>query len=160
MHLMSSSPMTVENQHWVMVPGGSNVDDPNIVFSAEAIYAPSPEAAVEMIRDLYRLGEFGEPVEPAGLSKIRLAVGEELPWLAPTCDTTIILSGSKVLATVSGMDLETILSVYGETVSTRRATPEEAERVIRANTVDDDQRDEEQFNYGFNVLYKQEVEGG
>jgi hypothetical protein len=157
MHLMTSShPMTIENQHWVMVPDGCLDENPK--FGAQAVYAPSPEAAVESVRNLFRIGDFGEPVEPAGLGQIRLAVGEELPWNALTCDVTMVLRDNKPIALVWSMDTETIHFVYGNDVGIRKATAAEAEPVIRQNTIAQDKEDEEQFNYGFNVLYKLEQE--
>ncbi len=159
MHLMSNSaPMTVANQHWVLCPEGMNIDDPNIVLSAQAVYATSPEAAVEQIRNLYRLGDFGEPAEPAGLSKIRLAEGAELPWNDPKCIAFVVMVGRETHM-MYDMDYEEILGIW-KNASVRRATPAEVEESIRARTVEQDEEDEEQFNYGFNVLYKERLENG
>ncbi len=161
MHLISNStPMTVANQHWVMCPEASSTDqlmDPSTVWNAQAVYAPSPEAAVEMIRDLYRVGDFGEPCAPEGLDKIRLAQGEELPWNDPKVSVSVVTKDG-VERVVFDMDHETIIFCYGAESSIRRASPEEAEPIIRENVCQRDQEDEEQFNYGFNVLYKMEQE--
>lgn len=161
MHLMTSPhPMTVANQHWVLVPE-ADLDDPSTTYRAQAVYAPTPEAAVELIRDLYRIGNYGETREPESLTKIRVAQGAELPWNSPECTVTVVgkgEAGKDIL--VDGMDHETILFCYGNDVTIRKATPAEAEPVIRANTCERDKEDEEQFNYGFNVLYKEQLENG
>lgn len=162
MHLMTNStPMTVANQHWVLCPeasSASQLTDPSTVWNAQAVYAPSPEAAVEMIRDLYRMGDYGEPIAPEGLDKIRLAQGEELPWASPSCVVSIVVPKDGFERVVYDMDHESILFCYGPEASIRKARPEEAESIIRESTVARDLEDEEQFNYGFNVLYKQEQE--
>lgn len=162
MHLMTNStPMTVANQHWVLCPeasSASQLTDPSTVWNAQAVYAPSPEAAVEMIRDLYRMGDYGEPITPDGLDKIRLAQGEELPWNDPKVSVSVVMPKDGGERVVFDMDHETILFCYGPEASIRRASAEEAEPIIRENTCSRDQEDEEQFNYGFNVLYKMEQE--
>jgi hypothetical protein len=146
-----STPMTVANQHWVLCPTGEGR-----TMRAEAVYALSPEAAVEDMRKLFAMGDYMEPVDT---SAIRLAEGVELPWNMPECVVSVVTKSGRELR-VYDMDHETILFVYGADVSIRRATPAEAEESIRENTCARDEEDEEQFNYGFNVLYKEQLENG
>ena len=52
MYLFNSAPMTRENQHYILCP------DHEGAMKAEAVYAPSPEAAVELVQGLYKVGDF------------------------------------------------------------------------------------------------------
>jgi hypothetical protein len=108
-----------------------------------------------MIRALYRrIGDF------RGLNEIRLAQGTELPWNNPHVSVSIVKPKDDVERVVYDMDHEAILFCYGAEASIRRASPEEAEPIIRENTCERDREYEEQFDYGFNVLYYEQMENG
>lgn len=154
MHLLTNTaPRTVENQHYVMIPAEGG-------YKAEAVYAASPEAAVAETRRLFTTGDFGEPV-PEDVN-VRLAQGTELPWNNDVSVGYIIeAEGSSTLYFGTENDArETYEFIFeGRPFSIRPATPAEKEKVIRRLQVEQDDEDEEQFNYGFNVLYHEEREG-
>ncbi len=146
-----SQQMTVEAQQWVMCPTGENG-----AYKAEAVYAPSPEVAVEEMRKLFVVGDYGERLPPD--TNIRLAEGVELPWNDPATEVYVVEGGDRrALSFASETETrETYDFLYeGKPYTVRRATPAEIEQSMRAQQVEQDQEDQEQFDYGFNVLYHQ-----
>ncbi len=152
--MTSNVPMTVENQHWVLCPTGEDR-----ALKAEAVYAMSPEAAVLMVRKMFAIGAFLE--ELPHNENIRLATGNELPWNNDISVGFIIETeeASTLYFGTEGDARETYEFIYqGKPFTMRAATPDEKEASIRRQQVESDERDEEDFNYGFNVLYKMEKE--
>lgn len=144
--MFPTAPMNLETQHYVMCP------DWDGTMKATAIYAMSPEAAVEQTRALFKDNPKFQGAD------IRLATGEELPWNDPTAETYVVTTESPARFVVTSGDEKTVRETYnflfqGAPYELRPATAEEKEMMIRLNQVDSDKRDEEDFNYGFNVLY-------
>jgi hypothetical protein len=145
--------MAVENIHYVMCP---TADDRSM--KAEPVYALTPEEAVQQMRELFRLDDFCQPAAPESLDLIRLAKDEELPWNDPK-DTAFIITCSEREVLVHGEE-DSLRKDYtfmyeGRPFTMRAATVAEKEESIRREQVRQDEEDEEQFNYGFNVLYPQ-----
>jgi hypothetical protein len=148
MYLLNSAPISPENQHYVLCPeadGGRK---------AEAVYATSPEAAVAMVQEIHRTNDFGESLQDADVSGIRLAAGAELPWNDPEVVVTVV--GNLMVA---GMTVEEAGHLF-DWAPARPATPTEREGYFRAEDLRRDAEGEREFNHGFNVLYKEEVEAG
>lgn len=151
MYLFSSAPMTLANQHFVLCP------DHGGAMKAEAVYATSAEAAVEMVQGLYKVGDFGEPLPEADVSAIRIATGTELPWNDPTYDLTVMGKALLPMRLSEALDLyESYLDEHP--VPLRLATYAEREDYFRAEALRQDIEGEHEFNYGFNVLYKEQLE--
>lgn len=153
------APMVLENQHYVMCPSGEHG-----AFQAEAVYAVSPEAAVAQVRNLYdNASDFGAPKVNFDLNEIRLATGEELPWNHSEDAAFIVTRGEST--NVSFHSEEETRKTYdflyqGKPYDVRPATVGEKEQSIRENQLGADIRAEEEFDYGFNVLYHQMREEG
>jgi hypothetical protein len=151
MYLMNAVPMTLENQQWVMCPefeAGKMI--------AQAVYAPSPEEALEMIREIHK-AQFGEPAH-ASFAEIRLATDADLPWNSPNNPAFIVESekGEPLYFGSEEDTRETYNSLLqGKPFTMRPATAAEKEASIRRSELESDKDDEEQFAYGFDVLYPQ-----
>jgi len=156
MHLMNSTPKSLANQQFVMSPDWEGN------YNAETIYAASPEAAVEEVRKVF--AEEGEKGE-IRLENIHAAEGAELPWNDPKVEAYVFQKeGSQSTAVYFGDEAEA-RSTYeflfeGKPFMMRPATAAEREESIRNECLCRDRDEEEQFNYGFNVLYKEHLENG
>lgn len=152
-----TAPMTIANQHFVMTPAGDGADAP---MQLTSVYAHSPEEAVESMRTLFTRGLFEDECYPA--DKIRLATGDELPWNQPTEDILLILGhdGFETCDMISDLTEEDAHKVYGKSLMRiAKPTPEQREADYRERKLNDDLAYEREFNYGFNVLYKEMIEG-
>jgi hypothetical protein len=144
--MFQSAPMTLETQHYVMCPEWDGT------MKATAVYAVSAEAAVEQTRSLFKEDPKYQNAD------IHLATGEELPWNHPESSAFMVSKKGDATPTLYfGMEEETRQTYdflfQGAPYELRAATPEEKERSIRVRQLEEDERDEEDFNYGFNVLY-------
>jgi hypothetical protein len=156
--MLRSAPVTVENQHFVFCPDLEGEPDGNggfKTFKASVFYAVSPEAAVEEARKLYSLDDFHQAFDT---SAIRIAEGAELPWNVPGARWIIETETTRVTLPGNREDLVKDYTFEGRPFTIREATPTEAEACIREDLAEGDFRDEEDFNYGFNVLYHQQRE--
>jgi hypothetical protein len=149
--------MTIANQHFVMTPAGDGADAP---MQLTSVYANSPEEAVESMRTLFTRGLFEDECYPT--DKIRLAMGDELPWNLPSEDILLIFGhdGFETWDMISDMTAEEARKFYGESlIRIAKPTTDRREAEYRERKLNDDLAYEREFNYGFNVLYKEMIEG-
>jgi hypothetical protein len=122
---------TLDTQFWIMTPQWEGP------FLAETSYAASEAEAVAGTREIFT-------EEVSDLDQIRPATGVELPWNNPAF--TLHVVGERIMATGPVEDLQ---HLYGDR-PVRSATPTERETYCRQYRLEEDIRDDEEFNRGFN----------
>ena len=154
---IATARICVENQHYVLCQpfGDGPIGAPWTVLR---VYAKTAEAALEAARKLFAFDDYcQEQTPPEGC--VRLAVAWELPWNQPTEATVIKLDAGPEFVGYYPEGYARELYGAHEIISLRAPTLDELETSMRQMHADEDERDEEEFQRGWDD-YKYQLENG